>query len=132
VRTDLIRLWLTVALAGVLAIATFAVYRSQPAGPPESAPEQGRLLFMAKGCSGCHTLQGVAETAAVGPNLTTLAEVAGERIPGVSASDYIRQSVREPQAFIAPGFEASFVSMPTLKLSDSEVESLVEFLITER
>lgn len=131
-RTDLIRLWLTVALAGVLAIATVAVYRPEPAGPAGDAPAPAQLLFLAKGCSGCHTLEGVAQIAAVGPNLTNLAGVAGERIPGVSASDYVRQSLRDPQAFVAPGFETSFVLMPTLKLSASEVESLVELLLTGR
>ena len=132
VRIDLIRLWLTVALAGVLAIATVAVYQPQTNGSVADAPDQGQRLFLAKGCSGCHTLEGVAETASVGPNLSSLRELAGERIPGVSGPDYVRQSLREPQAFIAPGFEASFVNMPTLKLSDSEVQSLIELLLIER
>lgn len=130
--TDLIRLWLTVALAGVLVISTVAVYRPQNAGSVAEAPDQGQLLFLAKGCSGCHTLEGVAETASAGPNLTALREVAGERISGVSGPDYVRQSLREPQAFIAPGFETSSVDMPTLKLSDSEVQSLIDLLLIER
>ncbi len=40
------------------------------------------------------------------------------------------QSIREPQAFTVAGFGADV--MPTLEVSDSELESLVAFLLTER
>ncbi len=91
-RIDLIRLWLTVALAGVLAIATVAVYRT-PASVTTSVCRRtdGALLFQAKGCSGCHTIAGVAEFASIGPNLTHLSEVADERVAGME-----RGGIRDP------------------------------------
>ena len=129
-RIDLIRLWLTVALAGVLAIATVAVYRA-PTGDPAPAPaDRGELVFQAKGCSGCHTIAGVAEFASMGPNLTRLSEVADERVAGLDAVAYVTQSIREPQAFTVPDFGPDV--MPTLDVSQSELESLVAFLLTER
>lgn len=128
-RTDLIKLWLSVALAAVLASATVAGYQT-PTGDSAVVTAPGALLFQAKGCSGCHTILGVADFASVGPNLTHLAGVAGERIAALGAAEYVTQSIREPQAFTVTGYGADL--MPTLKVSDSEVESLVEFLLTER
>ena len=88
------------------------------------------MLFQAKGCSGCHTIVGVAEFASIGPDLTQLSEGAGERIAGMSATAYVTQSIRQPEAFTVQGFPADM--MPTFELSDAEVESLVAFLLTDR
>jgi cytochrome c oxidase subunit 2 len=130
VRTDLIKLWLTVALAGVLATATVAVYRAPIAEAAGDARQPGPLLFQAKGCSGCHSIAGVAESASIGPNLTDLADIAAGRIAGTSAAAYVTQSIREPSAFTVEGFGVGV--MPTFDLSDAEVETLVAFLLTER
>ena len=129
-RIDLIRLWLTVALAGLLATATVAVYRVPIAEAPGAARQPGALLFQAKGCSGCHSIAGLAESASIGPNLTHLADFAAGRITGLSASAYVAQSIREPSAFTVEGFGGGV--MPTFELSDAEVETLVAFLLTER
>jgi cytochrome c oxidase subunit 2 len=130
VQTDVIRLWLTVALAGALAIATVAVNRS-PTVETNAAPAPGASLFQTKGCSGCHTLAGVSTTASVGPNLSDVAAVAGQRIAGMSAADYIRQSLRDPQGFIVPGFEAVAIDMPALSLTEAEVNQLIELLLNQ-
>jgi cytochrome c oxidase subunit II len=130
VRTDLIKLWLTVALAGVLATATVNVYRTPSAEIPAAARQPGALLFQAKGCGGCHSIAGVAETASIGPNLTHLAGVAADRVTGLSGMAYVTQSIRQPWAFTVEGFGVGV--MPTFDLSDAEVETLVAFLLTER
>lgn len=130
VRTDLIRLWLTVALAGVLASATAAVYRIPSEQTTSDASVSGALLFQAKGCSGCHSVAGVAEFASTGPNLTKLSDVAGDRVGGMSATAYVTQSIRQPWAFTVDGFGDGV--MPILELSDAEVAVLVGFLLTER
>ncbi len=129
-RTDLIRLWLTVALAGVLASATVAVYRSPSEQATSDASASGPLLFQAKGCSGCHSVAGVAEFASIGPNLTRLSEIAGDRVAGMTATAYVTQSIRHPQAFTVTGFGAGV--MPTFELSDTEVAALAGFLLSER
>ncbi|HEX9762151.1 MAG TPA: hypothetical protein VGA97_03530, partial [Acidimicrobiia bacterium] len=64
--------------------------------------------------------------AQIGPDLTRVEAVAGSRVDGLSAEEYIRQSLREPQAFVVSGFGPQ---MPTLSLSDAEVEALVELLV---
>jgi len=127
VRTDLIKLWLTVALAGVLTSATVAVYRTPVGNIVRTTSPSGALLFQAKGCSGCHTVAGVAEFASIGPDLTRLNEAAGDRVTGLSATAYVTQSIRQPQAFTVDGFGVGV--MPAFELSDAEVEALVGFLL---
>jgi mono/diheme cytochrome c family protein len=130
VRTDLIKLWVTVALAGVLASAMVSVYRTPSEQTTSDASVSGALLFQAKGCSGCHSVAGVAEFASIGPNLTKLGDVAGDRVPGMSSTAYVTQSIRQPRAFTVDGFGAGV--MPTFELSDAEVEALVGFLLSGR
>lgn len=131
-RSDLIRLWLTVALAIVLAIATVS-YNSNSPTPVEAPQSRGELLFLTKGCTGCHSIQGLATTGQIGPDLTSVGEVAGERVEGLSAEEYIAQSLATPQAFIVPGFEATTAgAMPDLNLTETEIAALVDFLLGER
>jgi len=77
--------------------------------------ERGRALFMAKGCIVCHRHESTADvfkSSEVGPNLSNL------KID----PDYLRRWLKDPSA-IKPG-----TFMPTLGLSDSEIELLVAFL----
>ncbi|MGH9168372.1 MAG: c-type cytochrome [Acidimicrobiia bacterium] len=136
---DLLRLIVTGLVAAGLLAATGLVYgagsRTAPVATitePAPATPEGRLLFLAKGCSGCHVMRGLPGQAQVGPDLTALASVAGNRRPGMTAQAYVRQSIREPEAFIVPGYQDQFAEMPTLFLTDAEVEALVVFLLEEQ
>lgn len=71
-----------------------------------------------------------ADFGSIGPDLTHLADVAGGRVPGLSALDYVMQSVRYPSAFTVPGYDAGV--MPTLDLSATELAILTEFLLQRR
>lgn len=130
-RTDLIKLTLLVAIATSLAIATISVYSSEPSVRSIRSTPTGEVLFLTKGCGGCHSIAGVAERATNAPDLTDLAQIAGDRVVGLTAEAYVRQSLREPQAFIVPGFGGNF-EMPTLALTDDEIDSLVAFLLSDR
>jgi cytochrome c oxidase subunit 2 len=131
VPTELIRLWLTVALALVLAVATVSFY-SQPSPGADTRQSPGELLFLSKGCTGCHSIQGVATTGQVGPDLTSVGRVAGARVEGLSAAEYLAQSLAEPQAFIVPGYEVTTAgSMPDFNLTEDEISALVDFLLEE-
>ena len=98
----------------------------------ESAPTvpSGELLFVSKACGSCHTLEGVAgAVGVVGPGMNGIASRAEERVPGLSAEEYVRQSIEEPSAFVVEDF---FPLMPSLRatMSDEEFETLVSFLLT--
>ena len=115
----------------VLAVATVSFY-SQPSPSSNTRQSPGELLFLSKGCTGCHSIQGVATTGQVGPDLTSVSQVAGARVPGLSATEYIAQSLAEPQAFVVPGYEATTAgAMPDFNLTEDEISALVDFLLEE-
>jgi cytochrome c oxidase subunit 2 len=132
VPTEWAKLGLLVAIAVVLAIATFDMHTTEAPTVTTAAAPTGEVLFLTKGCSGCHTISGVSSIGVQGPDLTHLAAIAPERVTGLTAEEYVRQSLRQPQAFVVPEFRGTFVDMPTLSLSEQEIESLITLLLTER
>jgi len=86
--------------------------------------EKGYTLFLQKGCSGCHAVNGVAK-GAVGPDLTNFnsrATFAGAIFP--NDDDSLRAWLRNPPA------EKPGSLMPNLKLSEAEITQLTAYLRT--
>ncbi len=65
-------------------------------------PQAGQLVFESK-CSACHTVSGVSQ-GTVCPELTYIGTVAVGRKSGMSADEYIRESIIDPSAFVVEGF----------------------------
>lgn len=81
------------------------------------------------GCKTCHSLEPGAVI--VGPSLAGIASRAGNMVSGVSAEDYLRQSILEPDAYLVEGYPASV--MPKVwgeQLTEEQVNGLVEYLLT--
>lgn len=133
-RADLLRFTITTSLTVLLVVASVIVWTTDSGGAAQTGGgvTSGQDLFLAKGCSGCHTISGVVDGGNTGPNLTRLSDRAATGVDGLDAEEYVRQSLLDPQAFIAPGFENAFVEMPTLPLTEDELETLTEFLLIER
>jgi mono/diheme cytochrome c family protein len=107
--------------------------------PPETAalanvpPElkAGAELFSKNGCVACHSTQ--PGQTLVGPSLAGLADRAGQREPGKSAEEYITESVRNPSAFIVPGFPGPPSPMPPFsqaQISDDDLKNLIQYLLS--
>lgn len=133
----------TPRLLGLLAIpAVLVVAACAPGGAPAGVPatgggtagsvDAGRALFTSKGCVACHTTTGVpGATGQVGPKLDGIGTAAANRKPGTSAEAYLRESIMDPQAFIAPGFSAPS-PMPTGLATGKELDDLVAFLLAQK
>lgn len=99
-------------------------------------PQRGREIFESGGekyteqfyCSRCHSLDG---TGGYGPTMQGIAVLAGERVPGMTAEAYIRQSILDPDAFIVEGYLQNMGLLHSRLLSQQEVEDLVAFLLTQ-
>jgi cytochrome c2 len=86
----------------------------------------GETLFTSLGCIGCHTVETADDGA--GPSLQGVATRAGERVDGLSAEDYLHQSLVEPEAYVVEGFDPvmpSYADQPEQALND-----LVAYLMT--
>jgi mono/diheme cytochrome c family protein len=87
----------------------------------------GEQIFTAAGCAGCHTFAPAGSTGNIGPNLDELAGAAGEREPGKSAEEYLRESLTAPDAFLVEGFGNAMPSYDG-RLTDEQIQALVEYL----
>src|SRR5215211_2800799 len=83
----------------------------------------GKELFTSQGCNSCHTYGPANSTGTVGPKLDNLAEDAEKADQG-SVDEYTATSIKNPGAYVVPGFPAGV--MPSYdKLSDDQVADLV-------
>ena len=115
----------------------------QPAAPGASAAASspGQALFVGAGaCSSCHAITGVAQ-GVLGPSLDGIGSVAGNRIAGYSAEDYIRESILQPDAYAAgtaDGLSQDYdgnLMLSTMagilpSLSDEDIDNLTEYLLS--
>jgi cytochrome c oxidase subunit 2 len=106
----------------------WVAYQQQPAAPPSTLSgdaAEGQKLFANQPCVGCHTINGTNAAGVTGPNLTHVASrgfIAGGVLQNTPGE--LRAWIKDPQA-IKPGS-----LMPTLGLSDDQVNKLAAYLST--
>ena len=135
------------ARIGALVVATTAFYGyvgqmvpQSEVQPPEeiviradlTTPEMveiGREISEGKGlCRTCHT---IGQTGALRfPDLAGVAGRAAERVPGLSALDYLAQSLYEPDSYIVEGFNPGMpvINRPPIGLTDQEILTVIAYL----
>jgi mono/diheme cytochrome c family protein len=112
-----------IAAALAAAVAAFAVVALTTDGDPASAPAasaaaEGRAVFLRMGCGSCHRLAAADSTGPIGPDLD-------DRLP-----DHTRESLTAqilsppPTSAMPPDFGE--------RMSDSELDALVDFLLSVR
>ncbi len=91
--------------------------------------------FNTGGCTACHTIKGVGTGAAdIGPNLSRIGAIAGERRPGATVESYIEESIRTPNAFIMPNCPTGPCPADVMPqsfaetLTESEISTIVNYL----
>ena len=98
-------------------------------------PVRGEALFFEQlpgentGCRLCHSLEPGVRL--VGPSLANIGNEAATRVPGMSAEEYIRESIVNPDAYVVPGYPAGQMP-PNYRefLSEEDIQDLVAFLLT--
>jgi nitric oxide reductase subunit C len=101
----------------------------------QQAAKAGKSLFEqatignTAGCKTCHSLE--AGAIIVGPSLAGISARAGSTVPGLSAGEYLRQSILEPDAYVVENFPASVMpNVWSMELSEEQIDQLVEYLLT--
>lgn len=96
------------------------------AGGGEVSVERGEKLYMQNGCQGCHSLDG---SDGVGPTHQNVMGREEELADGSTITvdeEYLRESIVNPNAKIVAGYNP--VMAPYSHLSDSEIQSIIEYL----
>jgi mono/diheme cytochrome c family protein len=89
------------------------------------------------GCGSCHVIGDFGEAGKVGPDISDIGNEASDRDPDLSAAEYIRQSILDPKAFMAPTCPNGPCQgniMPddyAQRLSDEQIEILVQYLVNQ-
>lgn len=97
----------------------------------EDPVARGKILYDNNGCGACHTIEGFS-SGAVGPALTNIATISETRIDGVSAQEYIRNSILNPSSYIVEGYDDLMVKSFGEALSDQEIEDILAFLMEQK
>lgn len=103
----------------------------EPSSRLASPVFRGQTAFISGGCNACHAIPGLSD-AAVGPSLAEIKTTAAERVPGLAAEDYIRQSIMEPNAYVVEGYQENL--MPdnfSERFSDQQIDDLITFLLEQ-
>ncbi len=140
--------WVRPGFAGLLLILLVACNSSPDASSPSDTttnssdvvgnPVIGEQLFQqtqqfvpnAPTCETCHVIEAGAEPI-VGPNLHGIASVAGTRVPGQSAEEYLRMSIVAPNDYIVEGYQPGIMARTydTL-LTEAQINDLVAYMLT--
>jgi hypothetical protein len=95
-------------------------------------------IILSAGCGSCHKIGNIGEAHKVGPDLTYIGLTASGRVPDLTAEQYIRQSILEPNAYLAPECPNA-PCMPGImpqnystRLSAEQLDTLVTFLLARQ
>jgi cytochrome c2 len=127
------QLTIAASLAIVSFVAPRAAQAQEKAADPavftldEAAAKKGKALFAARACSGCHT---IGKGRMAGPDL---AHVNDRR-----TQEWLHNWLKDPPKMIetdpdAKALSAQFnnVKMPNMKLTDDDINSLINFIAKE-
>jgi len=89
---------------------------------------RGRQVYRALGCASCHEGSLFNLFRPVGPPLDEIGLVGRKRVAGMSAEEYIRQSITDPGTFVVPEYPDSMPRGLARDLSPEDLAALVAYL----
>ena len=99
---------------------------------PEGDAERGETLFheSVDGTASCVSCHLTTDETLIGPGLAGIAERAASRVDGLSAVDYIVDSIVHPANFIVSGYSNLMYAGYGRKLSEQDIADLLAYLLT--
>ncbi len=88
---------------------------------------KGKTLFLSTGCGGCHVYKPAGTAGKVGPDLDKLAADAKKANQGPLPT-YVSNSIKNPGAYVVPGFPNGVMPSYGGQLTDQQVADLAAFL----
>jgi mono/diheme cytochrome c family protein len=109
--------WLAAA-CGALAILSTGC-----GGGAKGDAAAGKAVFKSAGCGACHAFKAAGTVGMIGPDLDVqLADENG------TLDDHVRESIVEPNAQVAEGYQAGIMPSFGSLLSEKQVDDLVAFI----
>jgi cytochrome c oxidase subunit II len=93
-----------------------------------SGPGAGLAVFNNNGCGGCHTFKPANSSGTVGPDLDDLA--ASAKKAGVPEEQFVRESIVDPDKYLAPGYPPDVMPKTFGTLPKSQLDALVNYLVS--
>ena len=113
----------------VAALVLVVVVGACTTEPPATEPiARGRQVYRALDCGSCHEPNFLGRR--TGPPLDRAGAVAADRRPGVSAADYLRESLEAPGAYLVPGYPDAMPRGLTRTLTPEDREALIRYLLS--
>ena len=104
----------------------------EPGAAGAAAGGDGKEVFTANGCGGCHQLADAGSSGTTGPSLEKLADSAKENGEGKSLEEYVRESIEDPNAVVVEGFaEGTMPQNYGKDLSPEQLDALVSYLVEQ-
>lgn len=125
-RTLFVGITLIAALAATILPALAASMAFFPLDTRRIDPKAGQALFERK-CASCHAVSPDAP-AGYGPSLSEIGKTAHTRKPGMTASEYLRESIVEPGKFRTPGSQGEMPRGLVNQFTDVQLMSLIAYL----
>jgi cytochrome c oxidase subunit II len=105
--------------------------KEQQSGSGGGGAAGGASVFAAQGCGSCHAFEPAGSTATIGPELNDLAAAA--KTAGKPEDEFVRESIVDPGAYIAPGYQDGVMPGNYGKsLTPAEIDGLVTYLAEKK
>ncbi|MEE9247271.1 MAG: cytochrome c [Dehalococcoidia bacterium] len=105
---------------------------STPITLPTGDPAAGQQVFTTASpltCATCHSMDG---TPGLGPSLQGIDTTAETSVSGLSAEEYITQSILDPNAFVVDGFPSGLMPQNFGEtLTKQDIANVVAFLLNQ-
>ncbi len=133
-------LLMVVALVVVLSFL-LAACGGKSDGPVVGNAENGKKLYTsatlgsasAAGCSSCHNFDEAAGKNDKAPYTQGTATRAETRVAGMSAEEYIKESILNPNAYVVENYkEGDMYQNWAKELNEQQIADLVAYLLTEK
>ena len=120
----------TVSASTAKAPTTTAAAAPKTTTAAAAAPSAaGKAIFVSAGCGACHTFKAAGTSANVGPDLDS-APATDAKKANMSLVDFVRESIVNPNAFIASGFPKGVMPQNFgTSLGKAKIDALVSFIV---
>ena len=113
----------------VMPAADFDAWVNKQGKALSGSPSQaGKTVFVNNGCNACHTLKAAGSTAKIGPDLDKLP--AETKSAGKPVEAFVRESIVDPNAYVAPGFPKNVMPGTFSQLPKDQLDALVQYLVS--